>query len=214
MNRGVRITPQGKGKDGRPETVVAHPELERVDAKVALIQALIPVALDAVGELLTTEVTRLVGRKHSRTEGTPGYVRWGRPPGSLSLADQKVPLTSPRVRDRLRNHEVSLAPSQQRQTPRAADAGLFRKVLLGQSCRDYAACAEAVPAAFGLSPASASRRCLRASAQPLRALQARRLDPVGLGGPAPRREDVRRGRHGHRARDHERAHQSEHCGAG
>jgi len=84
-------------KDVRPETVVAHPELELVDAKVALIQALIPVALAAVGELLTTEVTRLVGRKHSRTEGTPGYVRWGRPPGSIYLADQKVPLTYPRV---------------------------------------------------------------------------------------------------------------------
>jgi hypothetical protein len=114
-----------KVKDVRPETVVAHPELELVDAKVALIQALIPVALAAVGELLTTEVTRLVGRKHSRTEGTPGYVRWGRPPGSIYLADQKVPLTYPRVQDRLRNHEVSLAPSQQLQTPRAADAGLL-----------------------------------------------------------------------------------------
>ena len=176
MKRVVRITPQGKVKDVRPETVVAHPELELVDAKVALIQALIPVALDAVGELLTTKVTRLVGRKHSRTEGTPGYVRWGRQPGSIYLADQKVPLTYPRVRDRMRNHEVSLAPYQQLQTPRAADAGLFRKVLLGLSCRDYAACAEAVPEAFGLSPSSVSRRFLRASAQQLRALQERRLD--------------------------------------
>jgi len=49
-------------------------------------------------------------------------------------------------------------------------------VLLGLSCRDYAACAEAVPEAFGLSPSSVSRRFLRASAKQLRALQERRLD--------------------------------------
>ncbi len=51
-----------------------------------------------------------------------------------------------------------------------------RTVLYGLSCRDYAACAEAVPAAFGLSPSSVSRRFIRASAKQLRALQERRLD--------------------------------------
>lgn len=176
MKRVVRITPQGKVKDVRPETVVAHPELELVDAKVALIQALIPVALDAVGELLTTEVTRLVGRKHSRTGGVPGYVRWCHQQGSIYLADQKLPLTYQRVRDLPRNQEVPLTTYQQLQTPRAADVGLFRKLLLGLSCRDYAACAEAVPEAFGLSASSISRRFIRASAQQLQALQERRLD--------------------------------------
>ena len=41
--------------------------------------------------------------------------------------------------------------------PRAADAGLFRKVLVGLTCRQYEACAEAVPEAFGLSASSVSR---------------------------------------------------------
>ena len=60
--------------------------------------------------------------------------------------------------------------------PRAADAGLFRKVWRGLSCRDYAACAEAVPEAFGLSASSVSRRFIRASTRALRTLCERRLD--------------------------------------
>ena len=46
----------------------------------------------------------------------------------------------------------------------------------GVSCRAYAECAEAVPAAFGLSPSTISRRFIRASARQLRTLCERRLD--------------------------------------
>jgi len=48
-------------------------------------------------------------------------------------------------------------------------------VLLGLSCRDYAAAAEAVPSAFGLSASTVSRRLLQASARQLQALQERDL---------------------------------------
>jgi transposase-like protein len=69
-----------------------------------------------------------------------------------------------------------LATYERLQVPRAADAGLFRKVLVGLTCRQYAACAEAVPAAFGLSASSVSRRFIRASARHLQTLCERRLD--------------------------------------
>src|SRR3990172_4430172 len=97
-----------------------------------------------------------------------------------TLLDQKLPLTYQRVRDLPRNQEVPLPTYQQLKVPRAADAGLFRKILLGLSCRDYRACAEAVPEAFGLSPSSVSRRFLRASARQLQTLQERRLDPYDV----------------------------------
>ena len=44
------------------------------------------------------------------------------------------------------------------------------------TCRQYATCAETVPAAFGLSASSVSRRFVRASARHLRTLCERRLD--------------------------------------
>ncbi len=53
---------------------------------------------------------------------------------------------------------------------------MLRRILYGLSCRDYRACAEAVPEAFGLSRSSLSRRYIKATARKLQALQERRLD--------------------------------------
>jgi putative transposase len=92
------------------------------------------------------------------------------------LADQKLPIPVPWVRDRAANREVSLTTYEQLHRPRAADAGWFRKVLVGLTCRQDEACAEAVPEAFGLSASSVSRRFIRASARHLQTLCERRLD--------------------------------------
>jgi len=71
---------------------------------------------------------------------------------------------------------VPLASYAGLQQPRALDEGLFRRVLGGIACGDYAACAEAVPAALGLSRSTVSRRFVRASARHLAAVQERRLE--------------------------------------
>lgn len=143
---------------------------------LAMIQALIPVGLKALEDALTQEVTRLAGGRYARQDEHPDVVRWGGQAGSVFLADQKLPLRVPRVRDRAAGREVALTTYQQFQAPRALDAGLFRRVLGGLSCRDYARAAEAVPEAFGLAKTSVSRRFMRASARELRLLQERRLD--------------------------------------
>ncbi|MGH7209828.1 MAG: IS256 family transposase [Nitrospiraceae bacterium] len=152
------------------------PVAQDIDSTVALIQALIPLGLKAVGEALEAEVIALVGDRYCRTGGQPGFVRWSRQYGSVYLADQKLPIRYTRVRDLPRKQEVPLQTYERLRAPRAADAGLFRKVLRGLSCRDYAACAEAVPEAFGLSASSVSRRFIRASTRALRTLCERRLD--------------------------------------
>jgi len=167
-------------KDVGGRKLATHPEIEEVSTTVTLIQALIPLGLRAVGEALATEVTRLVGPRYSRTSGIPGHVRWGHQQGSISLADQKLPITYQRVRDRRRKTEVPLTTYQQLQVPRQADAGLFRKVLLGLSFRNDAGCAEAVPEACGLSPSTVSRRFIRASVRQLQALQERWLDTTDV----------------------------------
>jgi len=172
----MRIHRQGKVKDVNPEVLATMPDAREVDSTVALIQALIPLGLQAVGEALDAEVTALAGARYSRTGGQPGLVRWSRQQGSVYLADQKLPITYTRVRDLPRRQEVPLQTYERLRAPRAADAGLFGKVLRGLSCRDYAACAEAVPEAFGLSASSVSRRFIRASARHLQTLCERRLE--------------------------------------
>lgn len=145
-------------------------------AMLAMIQELIPLGLKAVAEALTQEVTGLAGKRYERGDEHPAIVRWGRQPGSIYLADQKLPITVPRVRDLEQRREMPLATYEHFQTPRAMDIGLFRRVLGGLSCREYEAAAEAVPEAFGLAKTSVSRRFIRASARSLRHLTERRLD--------------------------------------
>jgi putative transposase len=176
----IRITAQGKVKAAKRQEVESHPELTDLDTMIPLIQALIPLGLHAFAEVMQAEVAALAGMRYSRTGGEPGCVRWGRQKGSIFLADQKVPVAVQRVRDRQRRQEIPLQSYQQLQAARAADAGLFRKVLAGLSCRDYEASAEAVPEAFGLSASSVSRRFIRASAKQLQALQERRLEGYDL----------------------------------
>ena len=178
MARKVRqIRRKGKDVGIVPMPKTAAPDME---ARIALIQALIPVALDRVHEELQADVQRLAGDRYARAGRQPGHVRWTGQRGSIYLADQKIPIHVPRVRDRLRNVEVPLPTYEQLQEPRACDTGLLHKVLGGLSTREYERCAEAVPAAFGLSASTVSRRFIRASARKLQELSERRLEGYDL----------------------------------
>ena len=161
----------------QPSTTSQLPiPLDDGSVTLAMIQALILLGLHAVEEALQQEVSALAGARDARHGGAPGVVRWGTQAGSIFLADQKLPITVPRVRDQVARSEVPLATYATLQTPRALDTGLFRRVLGGISCREYEAAAEAVPAAFGLAKSSVSRRFVRASARALRQLHERRHD--------------------------------------
>jgi transposase-like protein len=176
MSNVIRITKEGKVRPVRRRALDAIPAVADQASLIALIQAVIPLGLQAVGDVLEAEVTKLAGERYRRTDGQSGLVRWGHQQGSVYLLDQKLPIVHPRVRNLARKQEVLLSTYEQLKAPRAADAGLFRKVLHGLSCRRYEACAEAVPEAFGLSASSVSRRFIRASAQQLRKLSERRLE--------------------------------------
>ena len=173
----VRIGRRGKGVESAGEhgRQGRQTDLLELDTRVELIQALIPIGLEAVNEVLQREVCRLAGERYSRQGGVPGYARWGGQRGSVYLADQKVAIAVPRVRDRRRGQEVPLSAYQALQNPRRADDASLRKILKGLSCRDYEPCVDAVSETFGLSSSSMSRRFKRASAKKLAELAERDL---------------------------------------
>ena len=78
------------------------------------------------------------------------------------MADHKVGIEVPRVRDRGRDQEVPLAAYQLLREPRRAEEAALRKVLKGLSCREYEACVEPVAETFELKASSLSRRFKRA----------------------------------------------------
>ena len=176
MRKVRRIRRRGQGTEVIAEQLAAVPTSAAViDTKVELIQALIPLGLLHVEESLQQEVERLAGPRYARQGGMPGVVRYGKQPGSIYLADQKLGIKVPRARNLQHNREVPLRTYQQLQQPRAADQGVLQRILTGLTCREYERCAEAVPQAFGLSPSTVSRRFIRASAKKLQELHERSL---------------------------------------
>lgn len=170
----------GAGKRNGSAAVGVEAELNSLDGRVELIQALIPLGLEAVNELLQHEVTALAGARYQRGGGVPGYARWGSQSGSVYLADQKVAVTVPRVRNVRRDQEVPLTTYQSLRQPRRAEEVALRKILKGLSCRSYEACVEPVAETFGLTASSLSRRFKRASARKLAELQERELSGYDL----------------------------------
>src|SRR5258706_2462616 len=146
-----------------------------LDARVEMIQALIPLGLEAVKEDLERAVIELVGPRYQRLPGDRRLYRWGSERGSVYLADQKVPVRVPRVRDVHRNQEVRLELYDRLQEPRGADAQLLQRILRGLGCRNYRESATLVPEAFGMSASTVSRRFIRATERKLRELTERDL---------------------------------------
>ena len=93
----VRVGRKGKRGGQAAARRAAEAQVNRLDSRVALIQALIPLGREAVNDLLQQEVTTLAGERCRHGSGQPGYARWGSQGGSVYLADQKVaprPLTA------------------------------------------------------------------------------------------------------------------------
>jgi len=150
MKRILRI---GRGVKARRARVKEICELSRsamaVDVKAELIQALIPIGLWYVKEVLEQEVKALAGERYKR-QGIAGNDRWGNQWGSVYLRDQKVPILVPRVRNQEEGKEIRLRSYERLQEPRRGDEGVLKRILHGLSCGSYEACAEAVPKVFGL----------------------------------------------------------------
>ncbi len=149
-------------------------EAMNLEVRVELIQGLIPLGLAEIGRVLSEDVERLAGQWHARKGEGESYYRHGSNPGSVRLGGQRHPVRVPRVRGpegevRLRTYDQLHGAAGE------VDEGLFRKVLLGISCRDYEAATEAVPGAIGLSKSTVSREFKKATVQQLKAFQERDL---------------------------------------
>ena len=177
MGRMPRLVELGK-KDRRlgEPSEVSWEEIEalELDPRVELIRQLIPLGLAEVGRMLEEEVEQLAWRRHARKTEDDRHYRHGHNPVSVRLGGQRHPVRVPRVRGPAGESRLA-AYEQLHGSPGEMDEGLFRKVLLGISCRDYEAAVEAVPGAIGLSKSTVSREFKRATAAKLKEFQGRDL---------------------------------------
>jgi transposase-like protein len=155
-------------------------QVEGLDARIEAIQLLIPLGLQAVTDELQQAVVELAGARYQRKASDQPLRRWGSQRGSVYLGDQKLPVDVPRVRNVDDGTEVSLDAYQALQAPRNMDQGLLLRMLKGIATRNYDACAETLPEAFGLSSSTVSRRYVKATARKLAQFQERSLEDYDL----------------------------------
>jgi len=154
-------------------------EALEVDSKLECIQALIPLGLMRIHELLEEEVCTLAGAKYERKSSALPGRRSGSNPGSVRLGGQRHPLRLPRVQH-VSGGEMPLQTRAHLHGTGQLDELLLKRVLYGISCRNYETAAEAVPGAIGLSSSTVSRRFVQASAKHLKALQERALKDLDV----------------------------------
>jgi putative transposase len=162
-----------KVTEKRKKTEKMLKEMQTKDSlKVEIIQALIPLGLMAVEDLLQQEVKQLAGERYSRGGKNR---RWGKQPGSVYLRDQKLPINVPRVRDKINNQEVPLSSYEELQKPYRRSYQTFFKLLNGLSTHKYQQSAELAPEVFGLSPSTLSKQFKEKAEAYLEILQTREL---------------------------------------
>ena len=160
--------------------VISREEYEdmKLDTRLELIRALIPIGLMGVYEELKKEVDRLAGERYKRKGGEILGSRHGTQRGTVKLGGQKVPVRVPRVRRE--GKEVKLESYTRMHQGEEPSEKLFRRVLYGISCRNYEAAAADIPGAIGLSSSTVSRQFIEVSAAQLRQFQERDLSELDI----------------------------------
>ena len=146
-----------------------------LDAKVELIRSLVPLGLMHVEEMLDDEVTALAGARYARKDASrSGAVvtaairgRWASRGSACQFVSPGF-VVSRGARIPLRSYAALHGEG-------AVNDRLLTRVLYGISCRNYAAAAEAIPGAIGLSGSTVSRTFIQASAAKLHEFHERDL---------------------------------------
>ena len=134
--------------------------------------------LQILRAILENKVTHRVGPPH-RPNPTAGCVRWGKQPGYVVFAGQKIPLERPRVRTR-EGREVELESYGQLQQDGKLQRAVRERMVAGLSTRNYRRAVESVLEGYGIEKSSVSRQFVAASSNQLRVLCERRLEDLNL----------------------------------
>lgn len=143
------------------------------DSRIELIQALIPLGLKAVEEMLQEEVANIAGERYQHHGGD--LKRWGSNPGSVYVGGQKLGVSVPRVRDTKRNKEMTLESYQQLQSSKPINEAVFNQVINGITTRKYEKASTLIPETFGIKKSAVSKRFIEASSHSLSQLTQRNL---------------------------------------
>lgn len=144
-------------------------------AQEALHAFAVEMGLQVAGKLLEDEVERLCGPRY-RWQADRVASRYGRQPGVITLAGQKVGVERPRARYSNGRGEVPLETYALLQREEALPKACLQRMVRGVSTRDYEGVVDLAREGFGVKKSSVSRGFVRASAAAVKELVTRRFD--------------------------------------
>lgn len=176
------------GKVNRRKTVPIHQdeanldqwqdfEGNPIDTQHMMISLLLPPAVKEFLRKVDEEVKGLCGSRHEQGGDNK---RWGQQEGSIVLANQKVRLKKPRIRNGATKTEVPIKIYEEFQDPSLFDEQIFQEGMKKVSQRDYTKGLPKIAASFGFTKSSVSRRWIRASEKRLEELNTRDLSQLGI----------------------------------
>lgn len=128
--------------------------------------------------ILEEEVRQKVGERH-HPQKTGQNVRWGRQPGYVVFAGQKVEIQRPRVRTRT-GEEVELENYRRLQQDGRMQRAVVERMVCGLSTRKYGRALQSMLTGYGIKKSSVSRHFVQATSAQLRRLCERRLEDLRL----------------------------------
>jgi len=134
----------------------------------------VEVGLKVAQCLLEDEVTRRCGQRHERLPDRQ-ETRFGHQPGFITIANQKVSITKPRVRYTDDRGEAELERYALLQSADALPQAALDHLVNGVSTRRYEQVVQLARQGFGVKKSSVSRGFVRASAEEVERLAQRRL---------------------------------------
>jgi transposase-like protein len=134
--------------------------------------------LQIIRAVIEDEVMRRVGPRH-QPDAESSCLRWGRQPGYVVFAGQKVAVERPRVRTR-QGAEVPLDSYARLQHDGRRQRAVREGIVAGLTARNYQRAVQSVLEGYGIEKSSVSRQFVAASAAQLKQLCERKLAGVDL----------------------------------
>ena len=145
------------------------------DIQLSLFNHYIEMMQIMADKLMEEEVKEKTGERYERDKPEDGrYNRWGSNPGTIRIAEEKVPIRVPRIYDNQTKTTSSPETYHQLQADLPTEA-VMKKVLLGLSQKDYEEVVKQGVDSFGLSQSSISRAFIEETSKALAEFENRDL---------------------------------------
>jgi transposase-like protein len=149
-----------------------------IETQHMLISALLPQNVKAFLDQCEREVDELCGQRYRHSIERNNH-RWGSSPGSIILANQRVAVEVPRVREK-DGSEVKLKSYEEFQNPELFDQAVFTDGIRRVSQRDYEKGVSKIANSFGFKKSSISKRWIKTTAKKIEELQKRSLKAMDI----------------------------------